>query len=134
MKIILTNRRRLFLDVLGAVSSGLTVPIALRMIYRQNPRFYLPFLDAMGFYRRAIVITLVVLLAGVIAHRLKSWNQHWYGVIEIAFGGGSALSVAMGIKPGEPMFAKWASLMAWAYVVARGLNNRADAIRNERIA
>ena len=78
-------------------------------------------------YGAQFLVAIVVVSMGVFAHWFKRMNQAWYGGVECAFGVIYGISTAFGIRPGEPMFGHWATLVGCIYIIARGLNNISDA-------
>ncbi len=67
-----------------------------------------------------------VVLVGISAFLLKRLDQFLYGLVEVAFAVLATLNVSAGMKPEEPLFARWATLAGLVYVVSRGLSNMAD--------
>lgn len=80
-----------------------------------------------GIHKAQLLVFFTIISLGVVAHGIKRLNQSNYGMLEIVFGAVSAFSISSNMKPGEPLFGKWAVLIGCAYVIARGLNNVHDA-------
>ena len=87
-----------------------------------------------GLYAAQAVVAVSVVGLGTLAHLFKKKNQLWYGVCEISFAAVSAFQVALSMKPSETVLAQWATLVAAAYVVARGLNNISEFHEKQAIA
>jgi hypothetical protein len=79
--------------------------------------------------RVALAVAIITIGAG--AHVFKSRNKLRYGQTEVLFGGASAVKIATGMRPGESLFSQWVALAGAAYVVARGLNNWSDALKED---
>jgi hypothetical protein len=77
-----------------------------------------------------LFIALLITTLGFVAHYFKSKSQKWYGNVEILVGFLSALFVAGTLTPGNLDLSKWATLAGTTYVIARGLGNRDDALKN----
>jgi hypothetical protein len=91
--------------------------------------FFIAVSDVTGLHGAQFILGVGVLVAGFFAHWFKQKSQKWYGFLEVVFGLCYGFSVAFSIRPGEPMFARWATLVGCVYIVARGLNNQSDAKR-----
>ncbi|HEX4031159.1 MAG TPA: hypothetical protein VHX20_12395 [Terracidiphilus sp.] len=74
-----------------------------------------------------ILIAAAVFALGLTAHWYKQKNQHMYGVVEIVFGIFLSVSIAIAVFLGRGSATQWGSLLACAYVIARGCNNVAEA-------
>jgi hypothetical protein len=72
-----------------------------------------------------ILVAVFVTALGTGAYLFKARNQKWYGMVEVGVGFLSALFVAGTLQPNHLDLAKWATLAGSAYVIARGLENRA---------
>jgi hypothetical protein len=78
-----------------------------------------------------VALAVVIIAIGAGAHVFKSRNKLRYGQTEVLFGGASAVKIATGMRPGESLFSQWVALAGAAYVVARGLNNWSDALKED---
>jgi hypothetical protein len=78
-----------------------------------------------------VALAIVIIAIGAGAHVFKSRNRLRYGQTEVLFGGASAVKIATGMHPGESLFSQWVALAGAAYVVARGLNNWSDALKED---
>jgi hypothetical protein len=88
----------------------------------------LRFADAVqGTHSAKIVLTVVVILAGIFAHFLKRLDQYFYGVIEVYFGMVSTVASTIYLSWDKATPVQAMSLIGCAYVIARGLNNIFDA-------
>lgn len=76
-----------------------------------------------GLHGTQSAIAVAVLALGGAAYWFKRWNVYWYGVTEVTFGVGSAISISSGMNLNGILFDRWAALAGAAYVIARGLNN-----------
>jgi hypothetical protein len=86
----------------------------------------------LGLYVVQVGIFFAVVSIGVFAHWFKNKNQKWYGWVEVLFGAASSISISFRITPGQSLFAQWVALAGCVYVIARGLNNIADANSKSR--
>jgi hypothetical protein len=66
----------------------------------------------MGKQLSGIILASFVLGFGALAHEFKQQSQFWYGIVEILFALAYAFGIAFAIQPGEPMFARWATLFS----------------------
>jgi hypothetical protein len=80
----------------------------------------------LGLQLTQLLIASLVTGLGIGAYKFKSFNQKWYGVVEVGVGFLSAVFVAGTLTPGKLELAKWATLGGAAYVVQRGLGNYFD--------
>jgi hypothetical protein len=80
-----------------------------------------------GLHKTQIILALLMILAGICAYFFKQMTQQWYGFVEAIFGGSAVVAVVLGILPSSATPAQWATLVGSAYVIARGLNNWAEA-------
>lgn len=71
-----------------------------------------------------------VIAAGFFAHEFKRRDQYLYGGIEVSFGIGTAIILVFSSSPLELHLSQWSSLVAAAYVIARGRSNINDAKEN----
>jgi hypothetical protein len=91
--------------------------------------FFIRVAEVTGLHGAQFLLGIGVLGAGFLAHWFKQQSQGWYGWLEVIFGLCYGFNVAFGIRPGEPMFGHWATLIGCVYIIARGLNNQSDAKR-----
>ncbi len=91
--------------------------------------FFIGVAEVTGLHGAQFLTGVGVLLMGCLAHWFKQKSQAWYGWLEVLFGLSYGFTVAFGIRPGEPMFGHWATLVGCVYIIARGLNNQSDAKR-----
>jgi hypothetical protein len=80
----------------------------------------------LGLQVTQLLIAFIVTGFGIGAYKFKSFNQKWYGIVEVVVGFLSAVFVAGTLTPGTLELAKWATLGGAAYVVQRGLGNYFD--------
>jgi hypothetical protein len=73
------------------------------------------------------VAFLCVVGFGVIAHIWKQQNQRTYGMSEVLFGIAAASFITFTLAPDKSFLSQWIGLGGAAYIVARGLNNVAEA-------
>jgi 4-hydroxybenzoate polyprenyltransferase len=85
-------------------------------------------LNKLGLQFTQLLIAFLIMGIGTGAYFFKRKNQKWYGIVEILIGFLSAVVVAGSLLPHKLDLAKWATLAGSAYVVARGLENRAKGI------
>jgi uncharacterized membrane protein HdeD (DUF308 family) len=78
-----------------------------------------------------ILIGTIVTSAGFSAHWFKRKRQFAYGRVEIFLGTMSAFAIASTLSPDKPMLAQCVSLIACAYVIARGMGNMSEANTKE---
>jgi hypothetical protein len=76
-----------------------------------------------------LLIAAGVTAGGGLAHLFKTKNKKWYGIVEMVIDFFSAIFVSGTLVPGQLELAKWSTLAGAAYVIARGLGNRADGER-----
>lgn len=81
-----------------------------------------------------LLIAAIIAMLGTAAFRFKKKNKRAYGSVEIVFGFVSAVLVAQHISGTAQDLAKWSTLAGSAYVIARGLGNRDEAIRDQESA
>ena len=83
----------------------------------------------LGLELTQFLIALTVTAIGVAAFSFKRKNKKWYGNVEVIVGILSAFFVARSMGPNKFDLAKWSTLAGCAYVIARGLGNRDDALK-----
>lgn len=103
--------------------------VSLTVLDRRFPDFYASLERVIGVYASRIVVSIAVIALGIGAHYFKRYSQLWYGAVEVIIGAASGISIAVGLRPNESMFSRWAALAGCVYVIARGLNNISDARR-----
>jgi len=118
--IFLSTAQSVFL-IFGAVF------ILLRTGIRYAPEGFALASRVLGLYGAQAGVGVAVIACGVGAHRFKQKKQHWYGMVEVAFGALGGLSICFTLLPGQTLFSQWVALMGCVYVIARGLNNIAEA-------
>jgi hypothetical protein len=101
--------------------------IVVRGAIRYGPGVFSFCYRIFGLYGAQGGVALLVVLVGFAAHRFKQKRQRWYGLTEVAFGAVSGVSICFRLAPGASMFSQWAALVGCTYVIARGLNNIAEA-------
>lgn len=79
-----------------------------------------------GLYGMRVFVGVVVVGCGIAGYFWKRKNQYSYGLGEIVFGVLVIFYVTFRIEPGNSYLSQWSALVGSAYVIARGLNNRAD--------
>jgi hypothetical protein len=100
------------------------VPLMLRPYKNQ----ILPtMVKVLGLYGTRLFICAVVLGLGVVVHWWKRKDQYTYGVGEFVFGVAVTVFITFSITPGQSVLSQWVGLGGAAYVIARGLSNRAEA-------
>lgn len=87
---------------------------------------------AIGLGPTQFFISVLIIALGFVAHYFKKKNQKVYGNVEIIVGGLTALVVAGTLRRGNQDLSKWATLAGAAYVIARGLGNRDDAMKDSK--
>lgn len=90
------------------------------------------FLGLLGLYGLRIVVGIGVVLFGFWAWQFKQTDVFAYGVAEVLFAGLSGAYVAAGLTPGDIVLSQWTTLIASAYVVARGVGNISDGMKQHR--
>jgi hypothetical protein len=115
--------------IVGLVGSVVGIEVVL--FGSQAIKLFPYYADKFGLHRLQAFIAAGVVGIGLLAHYFKKRNQYLYGLVEIAFGAGSALSISIGMTPGDILFSRWAALAGCAYVVARGANNLSEAKAKE---
>lgn len=85
-------------------------------------------LSELGLQVTQLLIAGFVAIAGITAYWFKRKNQKWYGMVEIGVGVLSAVFVAGTLTPHKLDLARWSTLAGSAYVIARGLENRAKGM------
>jgi|SRR5882724_10695353 len=83
--------------------------------------------NLVGLHPVQVLLCFTVMGAGAYAFWFKRRNQLWYGIVEVMFGSASGVAVAFGITSTKASLSQWATLVGCAYVIARGLNNCAEA-------
>ncbi len=84
-------------------------------------------MQVLGLQLTQLLIAAAITAVGIGAHKFKQANKKWYGTVEVVVGFVSAVVVAKSLGPNTLDLAKWSTLAGCAYVIARGLGNRADA-------
>lgn len=112
---------------IGLISAILAVYFGLDSHYHLSSALFNWVARTTSLYGAQFLVAIVVISLGFAAHLFKRINQRWYGGVECAFGVIYGVSTAFGIRPGEPMFGHWATLVGCIYIIARGLNNISDA-------
>jgi len=79
-----------------------------------------------GLYGMRLLVGVVVVGCGITGYFWKRKNQYTYGLGEIAFGMLVTFYVTLRIESEHSYLSQWSALVGAAYVIARGLNNRAD--------
>jgi hypothetical protein len=110
----------LVLFAVGLIASG-------RGLLFKGPPLYSWAARTIGTYLTHLIIGAVVVFLGIAAHWFKGKNQRWYGMVEVLFGSISGFGIALNISPRNSWLTQGAALVGCAYVIARGLNNIADA-------
>jgi hypothetical protein len=103
-------------------------------IHLYGARTYSTLYHSFGAFRLNSLIGFIVILLGVLAALFKLKNQSFYGLVEFVVGSGSGFAVALGMSPERATPAQWASLLACAYVIARGLGNILDGGKTRQLA
>jgi len=80
------------------------------------------------------LLALVIIGAGFIAFGFKKINLLFYGMVEVAFGISSALTLAFSGLPSELHLSQWTSLVGCVYVISRGMSNISDALADPRFS
>lgn len=114
--------------VAGLAAGALGVTASLLTVARGRDLFAFLY-RTLGRFGAQASVACAVLVVGGVAHLFKQKNQFWYGILEVGFAGGCAVSIASGMSPKEALFSQWVALGGTAYVVARGLNNISEAKR-----
>jgi len=109
----------------------IAVWFAVRLVWNHGPAWFAFASHILGIYGAQSTTAAAVIVAGVCAHWFKQKKQKWYGMVEVAFGGVAGWSICFTLAPGQALFSQWAALVGCAYVIARGLNNWAEA--NEKM-
>jgi len=125
---------RVRLVLLGTVLFSWIVVIMVRLIVLMTPRTVTSLSSSLGIRNIQFSIAVGVIIVGVLAFLFKRKNQLLYGITEICFGIVSAVTLATSALPSEMRLTQWASLVGCVYVVARGLANVSDALRNPSFA
>jgi len=112
-----------------AIGILLAVGVFIEAIIGMGSAAFRWLVKTFGIHLAQTAIFLGVVVVGTFAHWFKKKNQKWYGVVEVVFGVASAGSISFRMMPG-PLFTQWATLAGCVYVIARGLNNVAEAKRN----
>jgi hypothetical protein len=86
----------------------------------------------LGLQVTQLLIAAIIITLGIGAFWFKLRNKKWYGIVEIIFGILSAAVVARGLGPNRLDLAKWSTLAGCAYIIARGLGNRDDALKESK--
>jgi hypothetical protein len=131
MLAITRHKKKAGLKDLIAGFAGSVVGIEAALFGSQAIRLFPYYADKFGLHRLQAIIAAGVVGIGLLAHYFKKKNQYLYGLVEITFGAGSAVSISVGMTPGVVLFSRWAALAACAYVVARGANNVSEARTKE---
>jgi hypothetical protein len=118
------ERTKLILDALTAIISFLAAFVLPR---GRVGRFFIWIGQTIGPHFVGLMLFYLVVAAGFLAHELRKTNLKAYGIVEIAFGMGYALSAAFTIRPGEAMLSHWTTLVGCTYIIARGLSNVSEA-------
>jgi hypothetical protein len=74
-------------------------------------------------------LSAIIIAVGIGAYFFKQMNQHRYGFVEALFGASAVFAVAFGISPLSPTPSQLTTMVGSAYVIARGLNNWAEATK-----
>jgi len=77
---------------------------------------------------------MVAVLLGWAAHWFKQLDQLWFGNFEVLFGVATAFQSARAFGQDSSAIEIWIALGASAYIVARGLGNRRDAVNAGALA
>ena len=78
-----------------------------------------------------MIASIAVVIGGLAFWYKRSWLLG-YGLTEVGFGVATAYQVALGSHSANVVIAKWTALGSSVYVISRGLNNVADAIKKLR--
>jgi len=106
-------RRRWLRGLAGTASSIAFLYVALRI---------LPYISwLLDLTEFPLIFSVSAIFLGVAAHVFKKQNKLRYGQVEVLVGMLTAIGISY--KTGESVFARFLSLAAAGYVVARGLNN-----------
>jgi hypothetical protein len=81
---------------------------------------------SIGLHGTQSVVAVIAIILGWTAHFFKIRWQYRYGVTEVWFAGVSAWNVSSGLSAGDVLAVKWITLVATAYIAARGFSNMSD--------
>jgi hypothetical protein len=114
--------------IASIISFGIAaLSVGMTFLEKYHPDLFASLERGIGSYASRILVSVVVILLGVGAYYFKRYSQLWYGSVEVIVGAASGISIAIGLRPNESMFSRWAALAGCVYVIARGLNNISDA-------
>jgi hypothetical protein len=116
-----------FIRLRGLIPAFLFMAALLYWTMRQGPRGLQLLTPHIGFRGVQTLVSLAILGAGVFAFWFKRKRQLWYALFEVAFGSASGVNISFSTAHSGPLFAQWAAMVGCAYVIARGLNNFAEA-------
>jgi hypothetical protein len=89
-------------------------------------------LNYLGLELTQFAIAVLIIGLGFAASWYKRKNKKWYGNIEIFVGMSSALVVARSLGPNAFDLAKWSTLAGCSYVIARGLGDHKEGMRDAK--
>ncbi|MGA2814051.1 MAG: hypothetical protein ABSG16_21840 [Candidatus Acidiferrum sp.] len=121
------EKRGRYFDTFIRILAGLLAAAGPQGLKIYGPEGFAKAIRLVGLHKTQIGLALLIMLAGIGAYFFKQMTQQWYGFVEAIFGGSAVVAVALGISPGSATPAQWATLVGSAYVIARGLNNWAEA-------
>lgn len=94
--------------------------------FKDRTEIFAHMTSALGLHGAQCTVAFGVLLIGLVAYLLKRSQQFLYGLVEVVFACVAALNVSAGVRPGEDVFARWATLAGLVYVVSRGMSNLSE--------
>lgn len=80
-----------------------------------------------GLYGMRSLVSLFVIGFGFGAHLWKQKNQRSYGLSEVLFGIVAGTFIMFTLTPDKSFLSQWVGLGGAAYIIARGMNNVAEA-------
>lgn len=83
--------------------------------------------EIFGLSGMRLVICILVVGLGFFAYRWKQSNQRTYGMGEAIFGIWAGIFITFTLAPDQSFLSQWVGLGGAAYIIARGLNNIAEA-------
>jgi hypothetical protein len=122
-----------FAVVKDVAAAGTAVYLIIRFAIRVGPRLFALSSRWLGTHGTQAGVGAVVVGMGLGAYWFKSKRQRWYGTVEIAFGAVGGFFICFTLEQGKTLLSQWVGLVGCAYVIARGLNNVAEASAKARV-
>ena len=115
-----------YVSVFAAIMIAFSFAAFFMLIKVYGYGVYIYSIQVLGTHSTQLIIALIVIASGLIAHLFKQRNQIWYGTVEMIFGSVSSLAISANLSSGSTILGPLSSLIGCAYVIARGLNNISD--------